>query len=75
MIDDMQRLFSHASEAFRAGKRSGLEEMGRLGLQALSQVSVAHESTADPAKFHAAEECCKAFRETRDALLNRKEIV
>lgn len=75
MIDDMQGLYSHASEAFRAGQRSGRDEFFRTAQAALGSISAKHErgtigasEELTTARFHVAEECCKAVSEVRDAL-------
>lgn len=76
MIDDMQGLYSHASDAFRAGQRSGRDEFFRAANGALGSISAKHErgpahgvdGQLVTARFHVAEECCKAVRDVRDAL-------
>lgn len=75
MIDDMQGLYSHASEAFRAGQRSGRDEFFRVANGALGLISAKHErgtigasEEMTTARFHVAEECCKALGDVQDAL-------
>jgi hypothetical protein len=63
MIDDMEGLFSHASEAYRAGKRTGIDEFFRNVQGRLGQISVKYEQQqGDLATrgFHVAQECAKA---------------
>jgi hypothetical protein len=71
MIDDMQGLYSHTSDAFRAGKVAGRDEFYRAVLTVLSMISVKHESgPPDSAMattgFLVAEECCKAARDVKE---------
>lgn len=75
MIDDMQGIFTHASEAFRAGKRRGREDAFSAALSVLGLVSAKHEREENPAAFHAAEECCKVVRELWNRAEKRREIV
>jgi hypothetical protein len=74
MIDDMQGLYSHASDVFRAGQVSGRDEFYRALQAVLGRISVKYESGAvsgpdEPLAtrgFHVAEECCKAAREVKE---------
>lgn len=76
MIDDMDGLYSHASDAYRAGKSAGLDEFYRNTIGALGAVSAKHEkgpasgldSQLVTERFHVAEECCATVRKIRDAL-------
>ena len=72
MIDDMDHLYTHASEAFRAGEHSGRDRFRRAVRQALSAISVKHERSGNDAGFHAVEECCKAIREIGNAFDEEK---
>ena len=63
MIDDMSGLYSHASDAYRAGKKTGRDELKRAVGLALSRISVKYEKSGSAEQFHVAEECCKALRE------------
>jgi hypothetical protein len=74
MIDDMQGLYSHASDAYRAGKREGREELYRAVMLALSTISAAHERWSDTG-FKVAEECCKAVRLAKEAADAPKKTV
>ena len=75
MIDDMEGLYTHASEAFRAGQRAGVDDFFRGAQMLLSAISVAHESEENPVAFHVAEECCKALRELKDRYEKRRMTV
>ena len=61
MIDDMQGLYSHASDAYRAGERAGRDELYRHALAMLSGISVKWETAGDDKGFATAEECCRAL--------------
>lgn len=83
MIDDMDGLYSHASEAYRAGKVAGRDELFRASIGALGAVSAKHEKGSSSGlegqlvteRFHVAEECCATVRKIRDALDARRETV
>lgn len=83
IVDDMGGIYSHASEAFAAGKRAGRDEFFRAGQYALSSISVKYESgpVSGPDEalatrgFHVAEECCKALRETKERFDAAKKTV
>ena len=60
MIDDMDGLFTHASEAYRAGKREGRERFFNRVISALGFIGVKHEKANEKAAFHAVEACTKA---------------
>lgn len=83
MIDDMQGLYTHASEVFRAGKVSGRDELFRAIQTVLGRISVKYESgpVSGPDEplatrgFHVAEECAKAVREVKDAFDAHRETV
>lgn len=63
MIDDMEGLFTHASEAYRAGKRSGRDDYYRVLQDELRRISVEQEKQTDDLAtrgFHVAQACCKA---------------
>jgi hypothetical protein len=75
MIDDMEGLYSHASDAYRAGKRSGRDDFYRAVMTLLGRVSVKHESSGSVPAFHAAEECCKAVVEAKEAADAPQKIV
>ncbi len=61
MIDDMQGLHSHASDAYRAGKSEGRDDTFRLLQIELVRISVSHEKTGNVEGFKAAQECAKAM--------------
>jgi hypothetical protein len=65
MIDDMQGLYSHASDAYRAGKRTGRDDFYRAAMEQLSRISLAAEKAGEVAAFRAAEDCCRALLETK----------
>jgi len=65
MIDDMQGLFSHASEAYRAGKTEGMDDFYRFAMSRLSRLSVDAEKQDDAAAFHAIEACCTTLRDLK----------
>lgn len=83
MIDDMEGLYSHASEAFRAGKVSGRDELYRAIQGVLGRISVKYESgpVSGPDEplatrgFHVAEECCKAAREVKELFDKARQTV
>lgn len=75
MIDDMGGLYTHASEAYRAGKQTGRDDFYRAVRSALSQLSVKHERATDPAAFHVAEEACRILREAKDRFDRRLETL
>lgn len=68
MIDDMQGLHSHASDAYRAGIREGREEFFRSALAMLSGISSKWETAGDDKGFQTAEECCRALRHIKSQL-------
>jgi len=67
VIDDMEGLYSHASEAFREGRRRGREDFVNSAMRKLSQVSLSYEQAGDTSGFRAAEECCKTVRQLATA--------
>lgn len=75
MIDDMEGLYSHASDAWRAGQRRGRDDFYRTVLDRLGLISVKHESADNVPAFHAAEECCKAVVEAKEAADAPQKIV
>jgi hypothetical protein len=75
MIDDMEGLYSHASDAYRAGKRAGRDDFYRKVMTLLGRISVKHETAKNVPGFHAAEECCKAVVEAREAADAPQKIV
>lgn len=68
MVDDMQGLFSHASDAYRAGQREGRDEFYRNALAMLSGISSKWETAGKVESFHTAEECCRALRHIKAKL-------
>lgn len=78
MIDDMQGLYSHASEVYRAGQRSGRDDFYR-GIQTLlGQISVKYEKQqGDLATrgFHVAQECAKAVSDLKARLDDARKTV
>jgi hypothetical protein len=68
MIDDMGGLYSHASEAYRAGRRAGQDDFYRAARSATSEISSKHGTAGSVEKFHAAEECCAAILAVKRAL-------
>ena len=78
MIDDMEGLYSHASEAFRAGIWSGRDDYHRSLISVLSWISVKYErQQGDLATkgFHVAEECCKAVIKLKATIDNERVLV
>jgi len=78
VIDDMGGLYSHASEAFRAGERAGRYDYWRSLVSVLSFVSLKYEKqNGDLATqgFHVAEECIRAAGELRERCDNEKTII
>ncbi len=75
VIDDMSGLYTHASEAYRAGKVAGRDEFYRSVRVSLATLSVKHERGEDPAAFHTAEEACAILRELKTAFDARKETL
>jgi len=83
IIDDMGGIYSHASEAFEAGRRRGRDDYYRVLQPALSKISVEQESgpVSGPDEkiatrgFHVAEACSKAARELKERLDAPKKIV
>jgi hypothetical protein len=68
VIDDMQGLFSHASDAYRAGKREGRDELFRSAMQMLSGISSKYETIGHVKSFEVAEECCRALQHMKARL-------
>jgi hypothetical protein len=66
MIDDMQGLFSHASEAYRAGMIEGRRRVYEAASLAVSRVGSKYETGGDAGAFRAAEECSAALREAKE---------
>lgn len=78
IIDDREGLYSHVSDAIRAGDRMGREELYRLISDALMRVSVEQEqdmSELGTRGFHVAQACCGAAKRAFDALQARKKVV
>lgn len=83
LIDDLGGLYSHASEAFKAGERRGRDDFFRLAQVALGQISAKHgsgpvngpEALLTTRGFHVAEECGHALRKLKDAFDSRRETV
>lgn len=74
MIDDMQGLYSHTSDAYRAGKREGRDEFWRHALEMLSGISSKYETIGHVKSFDVAEECCRALQHIK-AKLDAPKIV
>ena len=68
MIDDMQGIYSHVSDAYRAGQREGREEFFRHALAMLSGISSKWETARKDDSFATAEECCRALRHIKAKL-------
>lgn len=66
MTDDMDGLYSHASDAWRAGATEGRDAFYRVAMQSLSRVSLKHEQSGNVAAFHAAEDACRALRDAKE---------
>ena len=66
-IDDMQGLFSHVSDAYRAGEREGRDLFYKHLISALGHIGVAHEKAGNVAAFHAVEECTAAMVSAKQA--------
>jgi hypothetical protein len=67
MIDDMQGLFPTAQSAYEAGKKNGRDDAFATVMSVLGAVSHNHEASGNVKGFKAAEDCCRAVREMRDA--------
>lgn len=70
MVDDMGGLYTHASDAYRDGKRAGRDDFFRAVISALQTISISQEKmppSDDLATrgFHIAQECCKAVVELK----------
>lgn len=78
MIDDMQGLYSHVSDALRDGKRIGRQDYFDKAIDACRQISVEQESQQGPEAdrgFHVAQACCKALVELKAAMDATKPAV
>jgi len=83
IIDDVGGLYTHASEVYRAGQRTGRDKFFEACLNALRQISVKQECgpvngpEADIATrgFHVAQDCCKTIREIKERFDNKRETV
>lgn len=65
IVDDMQGLYSHASDVYRAGQSAGRQKFFDRVSLVLSRISVKYEVKGTPEQFHVAEECCGALRATK----------
>jgi hypothetical protein len=65
MIDDMHGLYSHTSDAYRAGKRTERQDFFDAMMNIILAISVKHETAGNDAAFHAVQECGKALRELK----------
>lgn len=72
MIDDMGGLYTHASEAYRAGKQTGRDDFYRAIMAELSKLSVKQERTTNAAAFHVAEMACRIVRLAKDSFDKQK---
>lgn len=63
MIDDMQGLYSHASDAFRAGRARGCNDVLRAVEEIVIRASVRHEAAGSDAAFHAVQDLAKELRQ------------
>jgi hypothetical protein len=68
MIDDMQGLFSHASEAHRAGQIYGRDELFKAVLTSLGRLSATYEKGGNVEGFRAAEAACGVLRTINEKL-------
>lgn len=75
MIDDMDGLFSHASDAYRAGQRDGREKFYNRLLSVIGFIGVKHEKANAVPAFHAIEECTAAIRAEKQAADAPQHIV
>jgi len=80
MIDDMYGLYSHASDAHRAGKSAGRDEFFTAAQALLGQISVRQEQGSPDDQlstrgFHVAQECAKALRELKEKFDGRRRTV
>lgn len=78
MIDDMSGLFSHASDAHRAGVRAGRQEMYDATMPTLARIGVEQEkdmSEFGTRGFHVAQACCKALRELKEKFDAQKQKI
>ena len=83
IVDDMGGLYTHASEAHKAGQRSGRDEFYRAIQAALSKISVEQEkgpangpeAAISTRGFHVAEACCKAVSDLKEKFDHQKKVV
>jgi len=75
MIDDMQGLYSHTSDAYRAGQREGRNQFYSRLLTAIGFIGVKHERSGDVSAFRAVEECSAAIRQEKEAADAPQKIV
>jgi hypothetical protein len=70
MTDDMEGLFSHASDAYRAGQKSGRDELHKAALGSLGFLSNKFEQAGDVTAFRAVEAACGVLNDI-NAELNK----
>jgi len=78
MIDDMHGIYTHASEAYKAGERAGRWDYWRSLRGVLGWISVKYEkdqSELGTRGFHVAEECMAAARELREKIDAERQTV
>ena len=71
----MQGLYSHASDAYRAGQREGRNQFYDRLLSAIGFIGVKHERADNVPAFHAVEECTAAIRRVKEAADAPQKIV
>ena len=78
MIDDMQGLYTHTSDALRDGRRQGRQDFFDAVLNELRKISVEQEgeqgALADRG-FHVAQECCGAVVRLKALLDAERKIL
>lgn len=78
MIDDMQGLFSHASDALRAGRRDGRQDFFAAALDELRKISVEQEQQQGEIAtrgFHVAQACCGALVRLKESFDSQRKTI
>jgi hypothetical protein len=68
MSDPHDELYETKREACETGKYLGAADAISRARSSLSQLSGKYERDADPAKFHAVEECCGVLRKIAEMI-------
>ena len=67
MIDDFSGLYSHASDAYCAGRRVGRDDFYNAVILALGRIGMRHASSSLSAEFHAVGGCTKTIGDLKQA--------